>query len=96
MIFIGLNPHFLTLLFCFRRLTGQVRNRDFRNVKKTDPSVSASPFFSIIKEHSAAFSLFEVNIYSIKLTNEPFSVIIALFLDRPKCGWGLSGRTLYL
>lgn len=41
----------------------------------------------MLKEHSAAFSLFEVNIYSIKLTNEPFSVI-ALFLDRPKCGWG--------
>lgn len=37
-------------------------------IKKTDPSLFAS-HFSILEEQSAAFSQFEVNTNSIKVTN---------------------------
>lgn len=71
-IYIGLMLHFLTsFLFCcffFRCLTGQVKKQDFSVIKKMDPSLFAS-HFSILKEKSAAFSQFEVNTNSIKVTN---------------------------
>lgn len=54
--------------FFFRCLTGQVKKQDFSVIKKKDPSLFAS-HFSILKEQSAAFSQFEVNTNSIKVTN---------------------------
>lgn len=69
MIYIGLMLNFLNFFFFFfRLLTGQVKNQDFSVIKKMDPSVSAS-HFTILKEESTAFSQFEVNTNSIKVTN---------------------------